>query len=112
MGALSVHPSVADGRIDRLDQQMINLPDVRYSFDAEVRAAVRRNLASGVYDPAVAYAAVRWLDDQQEQAAARARGMTVHQHILARQVVAAATAAAVCSFLTVVLVLFDLHLRH
>ncbi len=78
----------------------------------EVRAAVRRNLASGVYDAEVAHAAIRWLDDQEQQAAARARGMTVHQHILARQVVAAATGAALCSFVTSVLVLFDLHLRH
>jgi hypothetical protein len=92
--------------------RMIALPDASYSFDMEIRASVRRNLASGAYSPEVAIAAERWLDEQIEQAAARARGLTVTQQSFVRRAVAAATGAALCSFITAVLVMLDISFHH
>ena len=94
--------------------RMIGLPEASYSFDMEIRASVRRNLASGAYSPEVAIAAERWLDEQIEQATARARGLTVTQQSFVRRAVAvaAATGAAICSFVTAVLVMLDISFHH
>ena len=98
-----MHPSVSGGRI------WWRGPPNTNSFRSPVFVRYGRprcyqaQLASGVCSHKVAFAAQNWLENQQEQAAARARGMTVHQHVLARQLTAAARSAAVCSFVTVAL---------